>query len=184
MTGTGHTLTGLLSGIPLAYLTLSYGAGVTASIATLACCTLGSTAPDWMEIPYTREGKNKNGNTIKVTKRVLKHRGVTHILSVWVLLFFWSFIYLKDGANPLGDLDIPISIVASLFGFFGGGIVHWLGDLPNKQKLPIFTTLDGISLNIWQSGNFERTTGLMILIASILFVYFESTIYQYLKGLL
>ncbi|ELP5898438.1 metal-dependent hydrolase [Vibrio vulnificus] len=181
MTGAGHTLTGILSGIPLAYLTVNYGGGVTAAVTTVACCTLGSTAPDWLEIPYSAEGKDKQGNPIKVTKRVLKHRGITHILSVWVALFLWSFIYLKSGVSPFIDIGMPIEVIAALFGFFGGCIVHWIGDFPNKQKLPVFTTLDGVSLNVWQSGNFERTTGAIILFAVCSFVFFEEPIYQFLK---
>lgn len=182
MTGAGHTLTGLLSGLPLAYLTMSYGGGLTAAVATVACCTLGSTAPDWLEIPYTADGKDKNGKAIKVTKRMLKHRGITHILSVWIALFLWSFTYLKGGKSPFIDLDIPQGVIACLFGFFGGGIVHWIGDFPNKQKLPVFTTLDGISLNIWQSGNFERTTGAIILLIVSIFVFYETPIYHFMKG--
>lgn len=181
MTGAGHTLTGVLAGIPLAALSYKLGAGVTGSLACLATCTLASTAPDWLEIPYraTKTVKDVKGKEVVtvVTKRLLKHRGITHIILAWVAAFLWSFVYLKAGSDIFGWTDLPKTTVAILFGFFAGGVLHLMGDLPNKQKVPILTPWDGISLNIWKSGEFERTTGALLLSATAAFVYFEDPIY-------
>jgi membrane-bound metal-dependent hydrolase YbcI (DUF457 family) len=184
MTGTGHTLTGLLGGIPLAALSYHYGSGVIGATTIVAMTTLGSTAPDWLEVPYKSTSKDKNGNAVEVTKRLLKHRGVTHIFVIWLAAFLWAFCYLKAGHDITGFTELPIMAVAMIFGFCGGGVLHLLGDIPNKQKVPIFTPFDGIALNLWKSGNFERTTGGLLLAATIAFVYYEQPIFDTIHSLI
>ena len=184
MTGTGHTLTGILGGIPLAVLSYHYGGDVIGSTTVVAMTTLGSTAPDWLEIPYKSTSKDKKGNEVTVTKRLLKHRGVTHIFTLWLTVFLWAFCYLKAGYDITGVTELPNMLVAMIFGFCGGGVLHLLGDMPNKQKVPIFTPFDGISLNLWKSGKFERTTGALLLASTIAFSYFEQTIFDTIHSLI
>ena len=181
MTGSGHTLSGLVSSIPLTVLAFNTTLSVTATIAVASCCVVGATAPDWLEIPYSSTKRTINGKQKKVIKRVFKHRGITHIAAIWVISFFWAFLYLKDGHDPFNNIEIPQTLVAMLFGFSWGGILHLLGDLPNKQKIPIFTPLDGISFNLWKSGKMEKTTTTILFIISLCFVYFEDHIYKTLS---
>lgn len=181
MTGAGHTLTGLIAGIPLGFFTFKMGAGVVISILTVATCILGSTAPDWLEIPYSSTQKNKHGKEIKVIKRCLKHRGITHTLSIWIFCFIWAFLYIKNGQSVIFDIDIPISVVFLLFGFFAGGILHLFGDIPNKKKIPMFTPFDGIALNMWESGKHEELTCVVLFGLTVLFIFYENPIFLALK---
>lgn len=184
MTGSGHTLTGFVAGIPLAVLCYQNGAGVTGTIGCLAACVMGATAPDWLEVPYKSKQKGKNGTPQVVRKRLLKHRGVTHIITLWGMAFLWSFTYLKEGSDPLKFTEFSLLMISLLFGFFGGGVLHLLGDIPNKQKIPIFTPWDGIAFNLWKSGEYERVTGAILLILSLLFTFYESVVYGFIIRLI
>ncbi len=183
MTGPGHTLTGTMAGIPLGFFVFEMNAGLIISIATVVACILGSTAPDWLEIPYKSKSVNRHGKTVTVVKRVIKHRGVTHILSLWVFGFIWTYLYLKKGYPTIIELEMQRYCVFILFGFFAGGILHLLGDIPNKKKIPMFTTFDGISFNLWESGKHERSTCAALLVLTLLFVFYDKSIFNLLDRL-
>lgn len=184
MTGAGHTLSGLVGSVPLAVIVFNATGSVVGAAAAITCAIMGSTAPDWLEIPYKSTKIKENGIEKKVTKRLLKHRGVTHIVSIWVLIFLWAFLYIKDGENPIFDFELPMLIVSMVYGFAGGGIMHLIGDLPNKQKIPVFSTFDGISLNIWESGKYELLTTFIILSATCCFYYYENKIHANISSFL
>ncbi len=184
MTGAGHTLTGLIAGIPLGFFAFNMGAGVILSLLTVGACILGSTAPDWLEIPYSSYQKNKQGKKIKVIKRVLKHRGITHTLSLWVIGFIWSFLCIKNRQATLFNAELPLSLIFILFGFFSGGILHLLGDIPNKKKIPMFTPFDGIAFNMWESGKHEELTCALLFGLTVLFIFYEEPIFLALKQLI
>ncbi|MCY9860988.1 metal-dependent hydrolase [Vibrio coralliirubri] len=182
MTGTGHTLSGLVSGLPLGYVVYASSGSLVASLVAAACCILGSTAPDWLEIPYSASKKNAKGEDVAITKRILKHRGLTHILSVWVLVTLWSFLYVRDGYSSFFSIDLPYLLASAIFGFSYGGVLHLLGDIPNRQRIPIFTTYDGIALGLWESGKGERFTSVMLLIFTASFFIYQDEIYGWVKG--
>lgn len=184
MTGAGHTLSGIIGGLPLGYMVYAASGSLVAAFITTTSCVLGSTAPDWMEIPYGTTKKDPKGNTVSVTKRLLKHRGVTHILSLWVLVTLWAFLYIKDGYSTIFSVELPYLLVAAIFGFAYGGVLHLLGDIPNRQRVPIFTCYDGIALGLWESGKGERLTCFLLLFFSGTFLYYQEEVYVWVKNLL
>ena len=184
MTGPGHTLTGTMAGIPLGFFVFQMDSNLIIAVATVIACIFGSTAPDWLEIPYPSKSVNRHGKEVKVTKRLLKQSRITHTLSLWVIGFTWSFLYLKKGYPSIVELELPRAVVFVLFGFFAGGILHLLGDMPNKKKIPMFTPFDGISLNLWESGKHERSTCAALLVLTLLFLFYETPIFMALNRLI
>ncbi len=79
---------------------------------------------------------------------------------------------------------LPLPLIFILFGFFSGGILHLLGDIPNKKKIPMFTPFDGIALNMWESGKHEELTCVLLLGLTLLFIFYEDPIFLALKQLI
>ncbi|UKA04592.1 metal-dependent hydrolase [Photobacterium damselae] len=154
MTGKGHTICGIVSGIAPASAAYVAG-GFIPAIAAWAFTIAGSTAPDWLEFP--KEVRKKiNGKTTTVLVRRIPHRTITHTIIAWAFATFFFYISLA-GTHAYGIPHLLPIISAIGLGFSYGGVVHLIGDLPNKQRIPIFTRFDGISLNLWKSGEFEKT---------------------------
>ena len=168
MTGKGHTLCGIVSGIApasAAYIAGGFIPAITAWVFTI----VGSTAPDWLEFP--KEVKKKiNGKTTTVLVRRIPHRTITHTIALWVLMMCFFYISLA-GTHAMGVPQLLPIISAIGLGFSYGGVVHLFGDLPNKQRIPIFTRYDGIALGLWKSGDFEKT---VIVICGVLSLYFAA----------
>ncbi|MDK9790598.1 metal-dependent hydrolase [Vibrio sp. D431a] len=157
MTGKGHTQCGFaFSVFPIMVSYQNVGA-IPAALAMITC-VLGATAPDWLEIRVTKNGESRT---------LIPHRTITHIIALWTLLAIYAYCSVKGIDTPYYDLPLIEhgSVAASLFGFACGGLVHLLGDIPNKQKIPIFTTYDGIAFNLWKSGKNE---GLLVALTSFI----------------
>ncbi|PSV01086.1 metal-dependent hydrolase [Photobacterium kishitanii] len=167
MTGQGHTAAGIVSGIAPASAAYVAG-GIVPAIAAWIFTISGSTAPDWLECPREKTVKI-NGSNRKVISRVLNHRGVTHTISYWCLatLFFYFSLTNQKIFGHLFHIDTLVASIA--LGFFYGGCIHLLGDLPNRQKIPVFLyKYDGISLNLFKSGRWEKTTVFICAVISVL----------------
>lgn len=134
--GITHKITGLstalLLGVALARLVPG---GFSNQFPILLLClsggASGARAPDWMEVG------------------VIGHRTVTHWWPLW-LGFGVGALYLLE----LNDLP---SLLAGSFlaGFSVAGFVHLLLDLPNPMGIPLLTPRSRVSLNLWQSGQYE-----------------------------
>ncbi len=162
MTGKGHTLSALYCSPSVGAYCYYAGFEYLQIVCILFGLLIGSTAPDWLEIPYQTKVRKTRSEKIVVTKRLLKHRGVTHVLAIWVVLFFVC-LHLYKIENIKDTVDVfYITGLGFNIGFSLGCIIHWLGDVPNERKVPILSTFDGIALNLCLSGRYEKTCGLMI----------------------
>ncbi|MGR5557814.1 metal-dependent hydrolase [Vibrio fortis] len=169
MTGKGHTLCGIFGGIAPAAIAYESTSSIVPALFAYAACVIGSTAPDWMEIPLSKKQTNKDGTgEITVQKTLIPHRTWTHIICVWFALCVGAYGGLGNESWFNLSIDLGPTNTSFLLGFTYGGLLHLFGDLPNKQKIPIFTPWDGIALNLWKSGRFEKTlVGLVVLMSGI-----------------
>jgi inner membrane protein len=163
MTGKGHLIIGAIISLATFKMSSSLGAiGIITAIATI----FGSTAPDWMEI---RRGE----------KTLIPHRTITHWLPIWILLFVYSLSQFNPSiisfiADINDDLYLALTyklnvIYSSiLLGFSIGGLLHLLVDLPNPMGIPILSPMHRFSLNLWNSGQFEKT----IIVLSVSFTLY------------
>ncbi len=168
MTGRGHTMTGLALAIYPA--SLVFEQGLIFSFLAAFGCVLGSTAPDWLEIPMPL--KNDDGNRIG-TKRLIRHRTWTHVFSWWLLLAWLTTSLAVGDTLPVFDkvsFEYRYYIYSALMGFSIGGLLHLICDMPNKQKIPIFLPIDGFSLNWWKSGRREWIGAVLVQLASVYLV--------------
>ncbi|UJF17947.1 metal-dependent hydrolase [Vibrio sp. SS-MA-C1-2] len=158
MTGKGHILSAMAMAPGLGYMTYQFDHSIPMAMLSTIFCLLGSTAPDWLEIPI----KQKKGKKV-IIRRVIKHRTITHVASLWLMLLYFSYCQLAD--TPLLPWQFQYERIYDymLFGFAVGGCLHLLGDIQNKQPIPIFTLKDGFALNLFKSGKGEFIT---IIIAS------------------
>lgn len=126
MMGRGHMGTGLATSSYLVY------SGLEPIVMGILAATIfiGSVFPDRME---------KIGPI-----RILAHRGLSHWILGWVAVFSGSFYYVN--ANP--DQIWVWGIVGLSF----GSLVHIMGDVPNYQKVPLFSLKPSFSLGLWKSG--------------------------------
>jgi len=148
MTGKGHLATGAIASSYLLYIQIEPVFSVFIALGIL----VGSVFPDRIE---------KIGSL-----RILPHRGVSHWLGLWVaILAFLLFYISKNGmeGNELLFIALGLSI---------GSILHILGDIPNYQKVPIFSPTPSFSLGLWKSGQHEWLI-LMLLITPHAAIYNE-----------
>lgn len=101
-----------LSGLGLAAVCYTTGAPVD------FCCGIafGSTAPDWMELPWWIDG-------IRIS--VIPHRTITHWLLLWLAGLLISTIYPDSDLSDLAK------------GFFLGGILHVCLDAVTPMGVPL-----------------------------------------------
>lgn len=113
--------------------------GTLFAAAGFAGALLGSTAPDWLELPQKPTFWGTGG------KRLIPHRTLTHWWPLWVWLFI-STLHMQ------GTL-----ISALLEGFALGGLSHLVVDLPNPMGVPFATPFASSrkSLKWWRSGQHE-----------------------------
>ncbi|ANO35654.1 hypothetical protein A6E01_20805 (plasmid) [Vibrio breoganii] len=162
MNNQGHALCGIAGAIyPLTYVS-NQTDPIHGALAAIACLA-GSLAPDALEIPIPiKKDKKTIGH-----RRLLRHRGWTHITIVWITLFLLSSLAIS------GALTYSINswLLASTVGFTFGGILHVLGDMPNTHKVPLFTPWDGYCLNLFKSGRYQKSQAILILLGSWLLVH-------------
>lgn len=140
MNRTGHAWGALcFAPVPLA---LMADATPLHSILAFLGCLSGSSAPDWLEFDR------------------IPHRTYTHTLSLWLAVTAYGYhLALGDTFVPIEALKATSTILgAILCGFGCGCISHWLGDVLNRQPVPIFTPFDRYCLNLFASGSHQRIT--------------------------
>lgn len=115
-----------------------FGAGLAVGSALLAtalggsallafvCTFPGSTAPDWLEIPYGERGETR--------RSVIPHRTLTHFVPLWVALFGGALWWLTQTPPALENL-----LASALLGFSAGALSHLLLDLLTPLGVPLFT---------------------------------------------
>ena len=134
MTGQGHRWTGI--GAAFIAATLARAAGmpelVAAVIAGVSC-----TIPDWVEIPFYRNGKRAGS--------LISHRTITHWPPLWIALAVWGVIS--------HDLTGTIALGAAI-----GALTHILGDCPNPMGIPWLWPTKRLRIGkggLWRSGKNE-----------------------------
>jgi len=149
VTGRGHRAFGMAFAATAAVPFLQFSDPVTTGIMAAAAWP-GSTAPDWLEIRYGR-------------KTVLRHRGITHILLLWLALFILSLSLL------LGFFEEPFLFAgAILFGFSLGGISHWIGDVGTPMGVPVWHPRRRVTLRMWRAKT--EVVPIIIAWASVAFI--------------
>lgn len=161
MTGRGHFATGVAFAIPTFIIANHFGGN---GLLALIMCISGSTAPDWLEI---RRGENT----------IIPHRTITHFLPLWVFTLFWSLFSISpdtlpflEGIKFFDDFILDNIYASLLFGFSIGALLHLLFDLPNPMGIPLLLPWKRFSLNLWYSGEKEKSIIVFVTIFSILFV--------------
>jgi membrane-bound metal-dependent hydrolase YbcI (DUF457 family) len=145
MTGKGHTWVGLATAI--AAYKFSQDLGFSGYLATFAYI-IGATAPDWLEVRY------KSGEG---TATLIKHRTVTHWILLWILGLWFTLSIILNNAILGYNINANEYVLEFFLGFFLGGMLHLITDLPNPQGIPVITPFakHRFSLNMWKSGKNE-----------------------------
>ena len=117
MTGRGHRWTGLGAAFAAAAVARFGHMGDLAELAAACIALVSTTIPDWIEIPFYRNGVRAGS--------IIKHRTLTHWPALWLGLIYWG----------LQDMTL---IGAAAIGAAVGALVHILGDAPNPMGIPWF----------------------------------------------
>ncbi len=143
MTKQGHQLTGIGAGA-LALVLVNIAMGATWEWYAGIMAWFGSTAPDWLELPYGWKGTRRLS--------VIAHRTWTHWLPVWLVLAGWALT------------GTPTLLKAAMAGFAVGGLVHLAMDIPNPMGIPILLPTRRVSLYWWKSQEhvLELTLGVWL----------------------
>lgn len=147
MTKNGHHLTGIGTCIGI----VGYTQGILEphwSILVGILAILGSTAPDWLEIPWYF---NPLGLSDNPRKSLIPHRRITHWVLGWVLMLLAGIYGIVQDYTLLGYCVV---------GFSAGCLTHLLFDIPNPMGVPLFHPWHRTSLKLWKSGQRE---GLLII---------------------
>lgn len=134
MTGKGHRWTCVGAAFMAAALArlLHLPELVAAAVATVSV-----TMPDWIELPYYRNGVRAGS--------IIKHRTLTHWPPLWLALGAWGFH--EDGL-----------VGAAAVGVATGCLTHILGDAPNPMGIPWLLPTRRLRLGKsgwWRSGAHE-----------------------------
>ena len=134
MTGRGHRWTSVGAAFfaaALARLTHSH------EIVAAALATVSVTMPDWIEIPYYRNGVRAGS--------IIQHRTITHWPLLWLILAAY-------GASQGGLSG------AAMIGTATGCLTHILADAPNPMGIPWLLPYQRLRLGKkgwWRSGEHE-----------------------------
>ena len=137
MTGRGHRWTGLGAAFMAAAVARLSGMDGFTEIAAALVAASSTTLPDWVEIPFYRNGARAGS--------LIPHRTITHWPALWVLLIAWG---VHDG-SIIGALAIGAAV---------GSLVHILGDAPNPMGIPWLLPHRRIRFGQkgwWRSGQHE-----------------------------
>jgi inner membrane protein len=164
MTGSGHRITGII----LSIASFKFGYDITSDFfisGVVAIGTiLGGNAPDYLEI----RTKVYSGGKVVGTKTLIPHRTLTHWVLMWVVFFYFCLLsFTQDSSIYFYDYfsewvsyvntnrDVSKFISGFFLGYAIGGLLHLIVDLPNYQKIPIFTPFDKFAFFFWRSGQME-----------------------------
>lgn len=137
MTGRGHRLTGLGAAFIAAAIARASNQPELFELVAAAIAMVSTTMPDWIEIPFYRNGMRVGS--------LITHRTLTHWPPLWLACITWG-IY--DGTL----------IGAAALGAAVGSLVHILGDCPNPMGIPWLVPHKRIRLGkkgLWRSGEHE-----------------------------
>lgn len=121
-----HTMVGLAVGYALAKLGHQeswYAA------ALFAGAYLGSSAPDWMEMPSSKRTSHLFSADTHERVSVIPHRTITHTLLFWAMATIYS-VYFMAAQNGVWQ-----SLV--LFAFCVSGLAHLLCDASTAMGIPL-----------------------------------------------
>lgn len=153
------------------YFNLSLLSTCVLSALSIVCTILGSTAPDYLEIRYRKKVKNKKGKLINTSVTVLPHRGITHTLSIWLVVSYM----MHRLAFQVEDHNLTYLL---FFSYSFGAVIHILGDLPNKKGVPLLPFCPKFCLKLWGCSQNERLTCfLLVLITGIVSVFYSEALY-------
>lgn len=134
MTGRGHRLTGV--GAAFIAAAVARLADLP-EVAAAAVALFSTTIPDWIEIPFYRQGQRIGS--------LIPHRTVTHWPWLWLGLAAWS--------PHLGTWP-----GALLLGACVGALTHIAGDAPNPMGIPWVLPHRRLRIGrkgLWRSGQHE-----------------------------
>lgn len=134
MTGKGHRWTGVGSALFGAALARIFGLP---EILTAAVAAATTTAPDWLEVPFYRNGARAG--------QLIAHRTLTH----------WPVLWAAVTAFGVHEGGLPGAVMV---GFAMGAFTHILGDAPNPMGIPWLLPHRRVRLGKkgwWRSGEKE-----------------------------
>ncbi len=137
MTGQGHRFTGLGAAFFAAAICRFAGLGEFSEIASALVAGSATTMPDWLEIPFYRNGARAGS--------LIPHRTITHWPYLWLAVIAWG---VQDG-SLMGGLAIGAAV---------GSLAHILGDAPNPMGIPWLVPHRRVRLGkkgLWRSGQHE-----------------------------
>lgn len=111
--------------------------GELAELAAALVAAFSTTMPDWIEIPFYRNGVRSGS--------LITHRTITHWPALWLGLIAWGA---HDGTF-IGGMAIGASM---------GALFHILGDAPNPMGIPWWLPHKRVKLGKkgwWRSGQHE-----------------------------
>lgn len=142
-----HHATGWPAGIVAAAFVTHEGMGgplYVWALLALAAGVVGGTAPDWLEIAWWSKRRR-----LWVTHRTVTHWGIG-----WGALLYGSYHYLPT-----------YPVLAGLFGFACGGLMHLLADWPNPMGVPWIYGRH--SLKLWNSGKCDLVVVMLAWVTAI-----------------
>lgn len=158
MTASGHYQSGVISVIfPLA-VCFKHQLPLSLYVVVFIGCMLGVTAPDYLE--WRRRSEIRTGLLRRkrtVTKTVLTHRGITHTLSLWLIAMIGSYFQFVQSLEWQ-----YLFLWGFAFAFSYGGVIHLMGDFPNKKGIPFFPFGRKYALYLWKSSKYEFFANLCI----------------------
>lgn len=134
MTGKGHRWTGIGAAFFAAAGARWLGLP---EIVAAAVAVFSTTIPDWIEIPFYRNGQRVGS--------LITHRTITHWPWLWLGLIAW--------AGYTGGWIGAVALGASV-----GALSHILGDAPNPMGIPWIIPHKRLRIGkkgLWRSGQHE-----------------------------
>lgn len=113
------------------------GMGMLAEVSAALVAASSTTMPDWIEIPFYRQGVRSGS--------LIAHRTITHWPALWVALVVWG----AYDASLIGAVVVGAAV---------GSLVHILGDAPNPMGIPWLLPHRRIRFGRkgwWRSGQHE-----------------------------
>lgn len=104
----------------------------------------------------------------------IPHRTITHTLSIWLSIAAYGYALAFSFVSPPLEALKPMSTIlgAIVCGFGAGGVSHWLGDVMNKQPVPVFTPWDGFALYLFKSGSHQLFSVALIGLEAWFLIFF------------
>ncbi len=118
-----HRLLGTAVAFASASITMQFGGS---AVLAFLCTFPGSTAPDWLEIPYGGRGEDR--------RSIIPHRTLTHYAPLWLGVLGGALWLLAQ--QPVAAVNLTASAAA---GFSLGALSHLFLDLLTPLGIPLFS---------------------------------------------